>query len=124
MKKLRVLLTCASAAAMLCASVTLIINGANIYIFIFAPLGMVLSVLAYIIEKREIAARRREMVLLPITQPVSESEWIEAMHQDARAIATHFGIPPLLVGEVEIEHNVYKMPEEWNAFVERLRSDN
>lgn len=117
MKKLRILLTCASSAALLCASIAMIMQASNIYIYIFAPLGMVLSVLAYIIGQREIAAMRRGMMFSPITPSVTEEAWVEAMNQDARDIATYCNIPPQLLGA----HQTFKMPEEWDDFVEELR---
>lgn len=117
MKKLRVLLTFASTAAMLCAFATMIIDGPHIYIYIFATLGMALSVLAWIAGKREIAARRRAMVFAPITPSATEEAWIEAMNHNASALATSFNIPPQLLGA----HRAFKMPEEWDDFVEELR---
>ena len=122
MNKLRVLLICGTSAAMTCATITIVMDGPHIYIYIFATLSMILSVLEWIVCRREIAARRR-VAFRQLVPSLPEQEWLAAMHQDARDIATHNAIPPQLLGNVEATHKVFKMPEEWDAFVAELRSD-
>jgi hypothetical protein len=100
MKKLHVLLTFASSAAVLCASVAFAIDGPHIYIYIFVALGMILSVLAYIAMKREIAQRRR-LLFQPLVPSPTEQEWIESMNQQARDIAISHAIPAQSSGKIE-----------------------
>lgn len=113
LNKLYVLLTHGASAAMMCAIVTMIMDGPHIYIYIFAPPGMVLSVLGYIVRRREIAAMRR-VAFRQLEPSLPEEEWLAA---------THNTIPPQLLGNVEAIHKVFKMPEEWDALVAELRDD-
>jgi hypothetical protein len=97
MKKLLGVLTIFSAACMFSASIGVIFD-VLLYVYIFAPLGMILSVSAWIISKRERDAIRRRLGL-----SFTDREWIDAMNAQAREIAIHSALP--MLGEIEEGNN-------------------